>query len=276
MPSRSSNRTPKRPSSASSSVLLPAPLAAGVDGDVAVADLADLVDLDPRDRCPSSDGFAQPTTASMPSNEPLSPVGADLGMQLGGDASGRRALQRGEQPLDRLPAFAHAATAAPLGLDLVAHRAAGEVVVDDPDRLHQRVGGGRADEPKAAPPSAPSPAPSTPASSPARRRARAGARSSLGPIRPRERRQRVAAGRAARGRPARWRSPPRSWPGCGRSPASAEQPLDVARRRTRPRARTRSRRTRRGSSRACAGSSATRGPTGTPPASAARRSRGRR
>ena len=37
-----------------------------------------------------------------------------------------------------------------LGLDLVADDAAGEVVVDDPDRLHQRVGGRRADEAKAA------------------------------------------------------------------------------------------------------------------------------
>ena len=150
--------------------------------------------------------------------------------------------------------------------------AALEVVVDQPARLHERVGGRRPDEAEAAPLELLRERRATPPCSPARRPARAarGARGG-GRERPDE-----AAGRSSSARRprARWRWPPRSSRGCGRCP---RRPSAAPRRpaRRRPRRRSRSRRRRPGTPGACAGWSATTARTGRPRASAARTARRR-
>ena len=84
-----------------------------------------------------------------------------------------------------------------------------------------------------------------------------------------------ARNRATRLSRARWRSRPRSCRGDGRS-RRREQPLDVPLPELGDADRGRSPRTPRGTPRACAGSSATRARTGSPPGRAARRARARR
>ena len=74
-------------------------------------------------------------------------------MKLRGDGFDVARGERGEQPLDGLgPAHASAFTARERSASTSSRTdAAVEVVVDDADRLHQRVGRGRADEAEAAP-----------------------------------------------------------------------------------------------------------------------------
>ena len=170
-------------------------------------------------------------------------------------------------------AFTTSSGSAPLPLDLAAHPAARHVVVDDPARLHRRVGGRRAHEAKAAP---------------------------LELLRQRRRlrrdRRHVAerAGRARGARRARRTRPARRGARRARPPPCAfaiaasilprwrtiagvgEQAADVALAEPRDRLDLEARERRAEAPRACAGSSATTAPTGSPRARAARRCRGRR
>ena len=161
------------------------------------------------------------------------------------------------------------------GLDGVPHPAVGEVVVDDAAGLHGRVDGRRADEAEARPAQA--------------LRERRRLRRRRGPVGVGARRARAARGRmrpeelvqrgarlAQRDRRPGVRDRRLDLAAVADDRGVGEQPLDVALAERGRRARGRSPRMRRGTPRACAGSSATRGPTGSPRGRAARRRRARR
>ena len=162
-----------------------------------------------------------------------------------------------------------------LRLDLVPHRAAREVVVDEPAGLHQRVGGRRPDEAKAAP-----------LQLPGQRRGLGGRRrdvvvgawrplAGVGAKGPDQLRQRLACPREARRAArafaiaasilARLRTIPSSASSRFTSPSPKAATRSISKSAKRP-----------GTPRACEGSSATRGRTGTPPGRGAHTGLGRR
>ena len=209
---------------------------------------------------------AQPPPADLPEDGGLRPlrarrprlhVGAH-GQGRGPARGGRAVRRRGAQRLGGR----YEAGRAPVGLHGLPHGAAGQVVVDQAARLHERVERRRSHEAQAAALELPGQGhglgrPGGHVPEARGRRARRGA------VGQHDRVERLA-GRAQRhdgpGVGERGLAPSA---GCGRCP---RRPAGGPRRRPRsaPRRRGRSRRTRPGTPRACAGSSATRGPTGTP------------